>query len=153
MSNVLNEERRQQVLALGRLGWTLRRIQQETGVRRETASAYLKAAGVAVRSPGGWGKRPSEAKPANEASTDFGGGLTPSATTTSAAPAQDSIPPDAKQANQVSTASAGLMDKLLGQKDGSAFAAVGAPRARRGRDRGGRGHRGAGRGHPPGAGG
>jgi len=103
----LNEEKRQQVLALGRLGWTLRRIQQETGVRRETASAYLKAAGVAVRSPGGWGKRPAEAKPANEVSTDFGGGLTPSATTTSAAPAQDLIPPDAKQASEVSTDSAG----------------------------------------------
>src|SRR5215472_7057311 len=42
----------------------------EKGVRRETASAYLKAAGIAVRSPGGWGKRPPAAKPANEVSTD-----------------------------------------------------------------------------------
>ena len=49
MSNVLNEEKRQQVLARGRLGWPLRRIQQETGVRRETASTYLQAAGIAVR--------------------------------------------------------------------------------------------------------
>ena len=47
MSNVLNEEKQQQVIALGRLGWSLRRIQQETGIRRETAGAYLKAAGVA----------------------------------------------------------------------------------------------------------
>ena len=38
MSNVLNEEKKQQVIALGRLGWTLRRIEQETGVRRETAA-------------------------------------------------------------------------------------------------------------------
>jgi len=71
VSNVLNEEKRQQVIALGRLGWPLRRIQQETGVRRETAGAYLKAAGVAVRTPGGWGRRaPPEAKAANEVSPD-----------------------------------------------------------------------------------
>jgi hypothetical protein len=29
MSNVLSEREKQQVLALGRLGWSLRRIQQE----------------------------------------------------------------------------------------------------------------------------
>ena len=70
MSNVLNEEKKQQVLALGRLGWPLRKIQQATRIRRETASQYLKAAGIAVRSPGGWGRR--AAKPANEVITDFG---------------------------------------------------------------------------------
>jgi len=37
---------------LGRLGWSLRRIRQETGVRRETASTYLKAAGIPVQPPG-----------------------------------------------------------------------------------------------------
>ena len=52
MSNVLSNEQRQQILALGRLGWTLRRIEQATGSRRETVSAYLKAAGLAVRGPG-----------------------------------------------------------------------------------------------------
>jgi CxxC motif-containing protein (DUF1111 family) len=57
MSNVLNEEKQQQVIALGRLGWSLRRIEQQTSVRRETASAYLKAAGIAVRGPGRWGRR------------------------------------------------------------------------------------------------
>jgi hypothetical protein len=36
MSNVLSEAKKQQVIALGRLGWPLRRIEQETGVRRET---------------------------------------------------------------------------------------------------------------------
>jgi hypothetical protein len=71
VSNVLSEEKRQQVIALGRLGWPLRRIQQETGIRRETAGAYLKAAGVAIRAPGGWGRR-SPAKPANEVSPDSG---------------------------------------------------------------------------------
>jgi transposase len=64
------EEKKQQVLALGRLGWSLRRIQQTTRIRRETASAYLKAAGIAVRPPSGWGRR--AAKPANQVITDSG---------------------------------------------------------------------------------
>jgi hypothetical protein len=46
MSNVLSKEQKQEVIALGRLEWTLRRIEQATGVRRETAGAYLKAAGA-----------------------------------------------------------------------------------------------------------
>jgi hypothetical protein len=33
MSNVLSEAKQQQLIALGRLGWLLRRIEQETGVR------------------------------------------------------------------------------------------------------------------------
>jgi len=53
--NVLSEEKRQQMRALGRLRWPLRRIEQETAVRRETAGGYLKAAGIGVRPPGGWG--------------------------------------------------------------------------------------------------
>jgi transposase len=68
MSNVLSEDKRQQILALGRLGWPLRRIEKETGIRRETASAYLKAAGIGVRNPGSWGRLPP--KPANETSPD-----------------------------------------------------------------------------------
>src|ERR1039457_837859 len=70
MANVLNEEKKQQVLALGRLGWSLRRIQQATRIRRETASAYLKAAGIAVRPPSGWGG--GESKTAKEVITDSG---------------------------------------------------------------------------------
>jgi transposase len=46
-----------------------RRIEKETGVRRETAGAYLKAAGVALRPSGSWGRR-GPAKPANEVSPD-----------------------------------------------------------------------------------
>jgi hypothetical protein len=69
MANVLSGEKRQQVIVLGRLGWSLRRIKEATGVRRETASAYLKAAGIAVRPPGRCGRAP---KPANEVSTDSG---------------------------------------------------------------------------------
>ena len=84
MSNVLSEEKKQQVIALGKLGWPLRRIEQATGVRRETASAYLKSAGVVVCLPG-WGRRapakpamgvttdPGPSKPANEVTPDFVG--------------------------------------------------------------------------------
>jgi transposase len=72
MSNVLDDTKQQQILALGRLGWTLSRIQQTTGVRRETISGYLKAAGIPVRGRG----RPSESKPkpaiSDEVSTDPG---------------------------------------------------------------------------------
>ena len=70
MSNVLDHEKQQQILGLGRLGWTLRRIAAATGVGRETVSGYLRAAGIPVRGRG----RPGEgaAKPAisPEVSTD-----------------------------------------------------------------------------------
>jgi transposase len=69
VSNVLSDEKKQQVIALGRLGWSLRRIQKAVGVRRETASSYLKEAGIVVRPPGGWGWR-ATAKPAIEVTTD-----------------------------------------------------------------------------------
>jgi len=65
----LSDEKKQQVITLGRLGWSLRRIQRSIGVRRETASVYLKEAGIALRPPGGWG-RASPAKPANGVITD-----------------------------------------------------------------------------------
>jgi transposase len=87
MANILSDARREQVVALGRLDWPLRRIEDATGVRRETASAYLKAAGIAVRAPGGWGRRRIP-KPANEVSTD------------------SDDPAAAKPANEVSTDSA-----------------------------------------------
>ena len=88
MSNVLNETKKQQVIALGRLGWSLRRIQRDTGIRRETVASYLKAAGIAYRPPRGWGRHPpakpanevitdpAPIKPANEVITDFGAELT-----------------------------------------------------------------------------
>jgi hypothetical protein len=72
MGNVLDDTEQQQIWALGRLGWTLLRIQRATGIRRETIGAYLKAAGIPVRGRG----RPREAtaKPAitpEEVSTDL----------------------------------------------------------------------------------
>ena len=74
VSNVLSEEKRQQVIALGRLGWSLRRIQAETHIRRETAAGYLRAAGIPVRPAGGWGRLPP-AKPAIEVITGSGAEL------------------------------------------------------------------------------
>jgi transposase len=70
VSNVLNEEKKQQVIALGRLGWAVRRIQKETGVRRETVAAYLKAAGIAVRPPRGWGRLAPAPAPAPSGATE-----------------------------------------------------------------------------------
>jgi transposase len=70
VSNVLSQEKRQQVIALGRLGWSLRRIEATVHIRRETVGGYLRAAGIPVRAPGGWGRAP--AKLANEVITDSG---------------------------------------------------------------------------------
>ncbi len=82
VSNVLNEEKKQQAEALGRLGWSLRQIEKAIRVCRETISIYLKAAGIAMRAPRG---QYIPAKPAslNEVITDSGG---ESATTSEAKP-------------------------------------------------------------------
>jgi transposase len=66
MSNVLTEQQQHDIRALGRLGWSLRQIERRTGVRRETISEYLKAAGVPVRARGG---RPRAWPPPNPATT------------------------------------------------------------------------------------
>src|ERR1700692_1782513 len=85
MGNVLEKVKQEQVIALGRLGWSLRRIEAATGVRRETAGGYLRSVGIALRSPGGWGRKaPAKAatsvitgsdgsKPAIEVITGFSG--------------------------------------------------------------------------------
>jgi len=98
MSNVLNEEKQQQVTALGRLQWSVRRIEEYTGVRRETVSAYLKAAGIPVRGRGRPGRQgattptrelPADspaAKPANKVTTDSGEKLSESLQPKSADP-------------------------------------------------------------------
>lgn len=66
MSNVLSKIKQQQVEGLGRLGWSLRQIEAATGVRRETISGYLTAAGIPVRRRGG---RVADWPPANPATT------------------------------------------------------------------------------------
>jgi transposase len=70
VSNVLTEEKKQQVIALGRLGWSLRRIESATGIRRETAGGYLKTAGINIRAPGAWGRHSPDLNPANEMTAD-----------------------------------------------------------------------------------
>ena len=97
MSNVLAETKRQQVLALGRLGWSLRRIEATTGVRRETASAYLKAAGVAVRGRGRPPARPE--RPAVSAEVPTAAAPTTGPDTTDAGPATPDRPGRAPQAS------------------------------------------------------
>ena len=77
MSNVLADDKQQQILGLGRLGWTLRRIEAATGVRRETVSAYLKAAGIAVRSRGRLGSDPPRPAISGAVSTDSGPAAAP----------------------------------------------------------------------------
>src|SRR5512147_904134 len=105
MSNVLSEEKKQQVIALGRLGWTLRRIEAATGVRRETAGAYLKAAGLAVRPPGRSGHPP--AKPAIEVSTDSANPASEASTAEGVASAHPSeLPPWPPSARRAPTAGA-----------------------------------------------
>jgi len=86
VSNVLNEEQNQQIIALGRLGWSLRRIERETNVRRETVSAYLKEAGIALRPPRG---RRIRAKPASRA-----GEVTPDSTPAKPASEATEVTPD-----------------------------------------------------------
>jgi transposase len=97
MSNVLSEEKKQQVIALGRLGWSLRRIEQTTGVRRETAADYLRAAGIGLRPPGAWG-RSAPAKPANE--------VTPDSLAAKPASRADEVTPDSDSESAAQTISA-----------------------------------------------
>ena len=49
----------------------LRRIEAAVHIRRERIGGYLRAAGIPVRPPAGWGRR-SPANPANEVITDSG---------------------------------------------------------------------------------
>jgi transposase len=91
MSNVLSHDKKSQVVTLGGLGWSLRLIEARTGVRRETASAYLRAAGIAVRSRGG---RPREwpPKPATTGGVSTDPGSSKPATTAEVSTDSDSKP-------------------------------------------------------------
>jgi len=78
MANVLKHEEQEQIRALGRLGWSLRRIEEATGVRRETIARYLRWSGIRLRRPRGRKLGPNAA---SEVATDPG-----------AVPAADSKP-------------------------------------------------------------
>src|SRR5208337_295882 len=127
MANVLSDEKKQQVIALGRLGWTLRRIQQATGVRRETASVYLKAAGIAIRPPGGWGRR-AVPKPAKEVITDFGVGKPASEVSPDPAPQPPTLPLPGDSA-AAKPATGVITDSELPQPPAEATALLGRPPA------------------------
>src|SRR2546430_1843821 len=73
MTNILGDDRRQQILALGRLGWPFRRIYKPAGF--PAGSARWRALGSTRR-----GQRPPEAPPGivtaagEEGQVDYGGG-------------------------------------------------------------------------------
>jgi transposase len=100
MGNVLSKEKREQVIALGRLGWPLRRIEQATGVRRETAGDYLRRAGVTIRLPGSWGEK-SLAKAATLVTTGSSGAKAAIEVTTGPSTIQEG--PNSKPATSVTT--------------------------------------------------
>lgn len=80
MANFLSDAKVKAIEVLARLGWSLRRIEVETGARRETAGRYVRAAGLPVRPPGRWGHGPPkepDPKAAIEVSTDPGEGPKP----------------------------------------------------------------------------
>ena len=52
MSNVLEQTKQQQVLALGQLGWPASRIAAAVQVDRATVTGYLRAAGLRGARPG-----------------------------------------------------------------------------------------------------
>ena len=92
VSNVLNEEKKKQVIALGQLGWSLRQIEKATGIRRETAAGYLRAAGIGLRPPRGWGKK-APAKPANGVTTDSPAAKPANEVTADPSPEASLLPP------------------------------------------------------------
>jgi len=96
----LSKEKREQVIALGRLGWPLRRIEQATGVRRETAGDYLRRAGVTIRLPGSWGEK-SLAKAATLVTTGSSGAKAAIEVTTGPSTIQEG--PNSKPATSVTT--------------------------------------------------
>jgi integrase len=109
MANVLNEEKKQQVLALGRLGWPLRQIQKATRIRRETASQYLKV---------GDGERQNRPPPLARENRTSRWSPTPTATTE---PTPKTLPlrekATSKPANEVITDSAVITDLNPFQRD------------------------------------
>ena len=82
MANVLSPEEQEQVRALGRLGWSLRRIQAATGVHRDTVRNYLLAAGIRVRRERARRLGAEDPNPASQVTTDSGSGSKPASQVT-----------------------------------------------------------------------
>jgi hypothetical protein len=72
MANVLSPEKQEQVRALGRLGWSVRRVTRETGVDRASVRRYLAEAGIVVREPRRRLLPVAGSKPASEVFPDPG---------------------------------------------------------------------------------
>lgn len=98
----MSDDKKQQVLALGRLGWSLRDIEEAVHVRRETASRYLKAAGIAVRAPR-TRKRPSEAAAAPKPASPDGVSTDPTEPGTSKPASREGVSTDSAPAITVHT--------------------------------------------------
>jgi len=77
MGNVLKHEKQAEIRALGRLGWSLRRIEDATGVRRETISRYLREAGIAIRGPRQRGNPKAASQPPTDLERSTGPGWSP----------------------------------------------------------------------------
>jgi transposase len=94
MSNYLKMPKKSQVLALLELGWSYRRIEAETGVRRETVSGYdrVRQANAAKTFPGSAQSPPAEcsdlppAEDSNAAKTFAGSDPNPAKTFAGSAP-------------------------------------------------------------------
>ncbi len=72
LANYLKMPKRQQVLALLALKWSFRRIQRETGVRRETISGYARHADPnPAKTFAGTGSNPAETFPGSQLSARF----------------------------------------------------------------------------------
>jgi transposase len=70
MSYVLDQQKQQQIVGLGRVGWPVRRIAAATGVDRATVRGYLLAAGIPVRGRGRPGEEPAKPAISGAVSTD-----------------------------------------------------------------------------------
>jgi hypothetical protein len=85
MANVLSPEQQDQVRAMGRLGWSLRRIQGTTGVHRDTVRNYLLADGIRMRRERARRLDADDSKPASQVTPGSGAAPAAAAVLTSVA--------------------------------------------------------------------
>ena len=107
MANVLTPEQQEQVRALGRLGWSLRRIQAGTGVHRDTVRSYLLAAGIRIRPERARRLAADASKPASQVTPDPGACSSPTSEVT----------PGSSAAPQVEALTSAARSRCEGQRD------------------------------------